>query len=67
MLFAAELYIATRVGDCGWTIYVRIVQIEVGFWKFSNNPPHSDSVTEAIMLRMILHSTCIVPFDWVIS
>ena len=32
--------------------------MEVTFWKFSNNPPNSDSVADVMTSLMILHSTC---------
>ena len=30
----------------------------VAFWQFSNNPPNSASVADAITFLIILHSTC---------
>ena len=51
-----------RLVVVGRPFLCRVVFIEVACWQFLNNPPSSDSVVEAMMLRMILHSECIVPF-----
>ena len=34
----------------------------VAFWKFSNNPPSSDSVADSMMFIIILNSTGTSPF-----
>ena len=41
--------------------------MDVAFWKFSNNPPNHDSVTDAMAFLMIMHSTCTGPFSVGIS
>ena len=67
MLFSAILSIDTGVGGCWWTISARNVLVAVAFWKFSDNPPSSASVADAIKFLIILHSTCIGPFSWVVD
>ena len=62
MLFAAVLSIAAGVGGCGWPIYARSVIADVTFWKFSNDPPNSASVADAMTFLILLHSTCTGPF-----
>ena len=62
MLFAAVFYVATGMGSCRWTISSRYVFIEVAFWQFSNNPPSSASMDDAMTSLMILHSTYNGPF-----
>ena len=67
ILLSAKFSVSAGVGVCRWTIYDRSVRIEVYFWRFLNNPPNSDSVAEAMTLRMMLHSTCMGPFYWGIA
>ena len=62
MLFADVLYVATGVGGYWWPIYSKAVFMDVAFWKFSNNPPNSTSVADAITFLIIMHSTCTGPF-----
>ena len=45
------------------TIYARAVLVAVAFWKFSNNPPNSASVADAITLLIMLYSTFTGPFS----
>ena len=58
MLFAAVLSVVTSVGGCEWPISARAVHMDVAFWQFSNNPPNSASVADAMTFLMMLHSTC---------
>ena len=58
MLFATVLSVATSVGGCECPISVMAVRMDVAFWKFSKNPPNSDSVADAMMFLVILYSTC---------
>ena len=62
MIFSAVFSVATRVGGCGWTIYARLFRMGVAFWKFSNNPPNSASLVDAMTFLVILYSTCMGPF-----
>ena len=63
IIFAALLSIATGVGGCWWPISARAILMDVSFWKFSNNIPNSDTVTEVVTFMIILHSTCTGPFS----
>ena len=63
MLFASVLYVATDVGGCWSPISARAVRMDVNFWKFSDNPPNSASVDDAITLLIILQYTCTGPFS----
>ena len=58
MLFGAVLYVATSVGSCWWTISARAVLMDVTFWQFSNNPPNSTSVVDAMKFLLTLNYTC---------
>ena len=62
ILFVAVLFFATGVGGSGWTISANYVRMHVAFWQFSNKPPNSASVDDAITFLIILHSTCTGPF-----
>ena len=62
MLFVAVLYVATGVVGYWWPISARAVLMDITFCQFSNNPPNSDSMDDAMTLLIILHSTCIGPF-----
>ena len=64
MLCVAKLSVATTVGGCGWPVSDRAVHMEVNFGKFSNSPPNSASMIEAMTLRMMIYSTCMGPFSW---
>ena len=63
ILFAAVLSVATGFSGCGWTISARSVLVDIAFWKFSNNPPNSASVADAMTFIIVLHSTFTVPFS----
>ena len=63
MLFAAVLSVATGVGGCWWPISSRAVLMDVAFWQFSNNPPNSDYVADAVTFLIVLHSTCTGSFS----
>ena len=58
MRFASALTVATGVGGCGWTIYTRAVIVYVTLWKFSNSPPNSASMADAMESIIMMHSTC---------
>ena len=61
ILFAAVLSITTSVDGCWRPISARAVLMAVAFWKFSNNPPNSTSVADAIIFLIMLHYTCTGP------
>ena len=63
MLFAAVLSVATGVGGCWWPISARYILLDVDFWQFSNNPPNSASLADAITFFIALYSTFIGPFS----
>ena len=67
MLFAAIFSVAIGVGGCRCPISARAVLIEVSFWQFSNNPPSSASMADAMTFLMMLHSICTGPFSGGIS
>ena len=56
------LVVATGVGSCGWTISTRAVIVDVALWQFSNSPPNSASVVDAMTFIIMLHYTCTGPF-----
>ena len=58
MPFLVVLSIITAVGGCGWPIFDWGVLMDVAFWQFSNSPPNSASVADAITFIIMLHSTC---------
>ena len=58
--FVAVLSVATGVGGRECSIYARAVRMDVAFWKFSNNPPNSASMADAMAFIVILHYTCTV-------
>ena len=58
MIFTIELYVATGVGGCGWSITAMVVRIEMVFLKISNINPSSVSVAEAMKLCTILNLIC---------
>ena len=62
MFFSAVMSVATGVGGFWWPIYARAVLVAVAFRQFSNNPPNSASVDDAITFLIMLHSTCTGPF-----
>ena len=62
MLFANLFSVHTGVGGCWWVISVLVVLMAVSFWLFSNNPPNSTPVPDAITFRIMLHYTCTGPF-----
>ena len=61
MIFSIVLPVATGVGGCGCPIYAREVRMDVEFWQFSNNPPNSTSVSDAVIFLIIPNSTCMGP------
>ena len=63
ILFVAIFYVVTGDGGCWWPISDRSILVDVAFWKFSNNPPNSASVGDAITFYIMLHSTCTGPFS----
>ena len=63
MIFAALLYVATGVVGCEWPISARSFWIDFVSWKFSNNPPNSDSVPDAMSFLIMLHYTCTGTFS----
>ena len=67
MLFVAVLSVANGVGGCRWPISARDALIEVFFLQFSNNPPSSASVADAMTFLVMMNSTCTGPFSGGIS
>ena len=67
MLFLAVLSVSNGVGGCEWPIYDRSVCMDVTFWKFSNSPPSSTSMDDAMTFIMKLHSICTILFSRGIS
>ena len=67
MLFVTAFFVTRNVGDCGWTIYARAVLIDFVFRKFSNNPPNSASMAEAMTFIVMLYYTCNGQFTRVID
>ena len=63
MLFAYVLSVSTGVGGCGWPISTREFLMDVYFWKFSNNPPNSASMADAMTFLVILNYTYNGPFS----
>ena len=41
--------------------------MDIAFWQFSNNPPNSDHMPDAMTFLIILHSTCTGPFSGYIA
>ena len=74
MMIATVLSLATSVGGCWWPISDGDVLVAVTVWKFSNHPPNSDSVADALhsSLCCIIHvlvlfmGTLIVLVRWVL-
>ena len=54
MVFAAVLYFAAGVVGCWCHVSAKEVIMAVDVWKFSNNPPNSASVTDAITFLVML-------------
>ena len=67
MLFDAVLSVTTGVGGCEWHISARSVRVDVAFCHFSNYPPNSASVDDAMKFLVILHSICTGQFSGGIS
>ena len=67
ILFAALLYVVTVVGGFGSPICARSILMDVSSWQFSNNPPNSASVANAMKCIIILNSTCTGTFTGVIA
>ena len=67
MMSAAVLYVYTGVGGCWWTISSRTVLMDVTFYQFSNNPPDSTSVADAITFLIRMHPKCTGTFSGGIS
>ena len=63
MLIVSAFFVTRNVGDCGWTIYARAVLIDFGFRKFSNSPPNSASMDDAMTFLSIMYSTCTGTFS----
>ena len=57
-MFAAVLSVVTGVGGFWWPISAMAVLTDITFWKFSNNPPYSDSMTDAMTFLVNMHYTC---------
>ena len=51
----------------GGPFLLRDVLVAVAFWHFSNNPPNSASVADAMTFLIMLHSTCIGAFWGIID
>ena len=64
MLVTSVLSVATGVGDYEWLIFANAVLMEFAFWQFSNNPPNSASMADAMTFLIMLHSTRNGPFSW---
>ena len=58
MIFDAVFSVSTSVGGYEWTISDRTVPMDVCFWQFSDHPPNSASVYDAMTFLMMIHSTC---------
>ena len=67
ILFADLLSVANGVVGCGRLISDTSVLVDVAFWKFSNNPPNSASVSDAMTFLIMLHYTYTGPFPRVIA
>ena len=67
MIFVTVLSVATSVGSRKWPISDRRALMDISFWHFSNHPPISASVADAITFLIMLHSTCTGPFSGGIS
>ena len=67
MLFANLLSVATDVDGCEWPIYATAVLEDIAFWKFSNNPPNSASMADAITFIIMMHYTRNGTFYWGIA
>ena len=63
MMFDAILSVATSIGGCWWPICAREVLMDVTFCQFSNNPPNSNSVADAMTFLIILNYTCTGKFS----
>ena len=62
ILFTVVFSVAASVGGFVWTIFARAIITDVTFWKFSNDPPNSASVPDAMTFIIMLHYTCTRPF-----
>ena len=56
--FSTVLSVSTSVGGCGWTIYDRVILVDVALWQFSNNLPNSFSIADTTTLLIMINSTC---------
>ena len=62
MLFAAVFSVVTGDGGCWWPIFDMVILVAVALCQFSNNPPNSASVADAMTSLIIMHYTCTGPF-----
>ena len=62
ILFYDIFSISTGVGGCGWTISDMEVCTYVAFYQFSNNPPNSASVADAIIFLITMNYKFTSPF-----
>ena len=67
MLFSTVFSIAIGVVGCECPVSDRDVRVDVYFCQFSNNPPNSASVVDAMIFLTMLNSTCTGPFSGVID
>ena len=58
---AVELSDWMAVGPCGHPISDRVVRMGTDVWELMKMVPYSDSAADAIMLRMIFHTTSKMP------
>ena len=56
-----ELSTWMAVGPCFCPIYDRVVRIGTAFWVFTKMVPYLASAADAMILRMILHTTSKMP------
>ena len=61
MLTAVELSTWMSVGTCFHPISDRVVRIGTAVWALTKMVPYSASATDAMILRMILHTTSKMP------
>ena len=67
ILFSYALSVDAGVVGFWCPISNKAVRVEVVFWQFSNKPPNSTSVADAVTFLMMLHSTSTGSFYRVIS
>ena len=58
---AVELLTWMAVGPCGQPISERVVQMGTAVWELMNMVPYSSSAADAMILRMIFHTTSKMP------